>query len=556
MVESTDNNPKKINIWLPLLLSFAMVGGMFIGLKMQKTPLVQTDVNGQMPVINISEPGKVEELIRYVEARYVDEVDRDKLVEKAIRRILEELDPHSNYISASQLQDVNEQLEGNFEGVGIEFLMLDDTILVVTPISGGPSEQAGVLAGDKIVSIEDSIVAGKEMQTRDVVNRLRGERGTEVRIGVLRGQEKSLRQFTVVRDEIPLNSIDVAYMLDDKTGYIKINRFSATTYKEFMEVLEDLVDKKNMEDLVIDVRQNPGGYLQEATNILSQLFKDRKQLLVYTEGRTVNRNDYESTGRPFFDIGNLAVLIDEGSASASEILAGAVQDWDRGVIVGRRSFGKGLVQEQYNLKDGSALRLTVARYYTPSGRSIQKDYNDLDAYDNDVVNRFESGEFYHKDSIQVKDSTRFYTQKDGRVVYGGGGIMPDVFIPFDTLQLNDYFLRLRPHVPQFVFRYLENKMAVTEYNDVKDFDRKFSVSDEMLTAFLKYAGDKGVEKEEELMADSKDLIEKLIKARVARQYFGENGHYYIWNNDDPVLKEAIKLLKFPNPLSAFKEGAN
>ncbi|MEM8908004.1 MAG: S41 family peptidase [Bacteroidota bacterium] len=554
MVESTENNPKKINIWLPLLLSLTMVGGMFIGLKMQKAPLVQTDLSGQMPVINIAEPGKVEELIRYVEARYVDEVDREALIEKAIKKVLDELDPHSNYISASQLQDVNEQLEGNFEGIGIEFLMLDDTIMVVTPISGGPSEQAGILAGDKIIEIEDTIVAGVDLEVRDVINRLRGKQGTEVRVGIARSDEKELREFTITRDEIPINSVDVAYMLDRKTGYIKINRFSATTYKEFMEDLEDLVENEKMEDLVIDVRQNPGGYLQEATNILSQFFKDRNKLLVYTEGRSVNRNDYESTGRPFFDIGNIAVLIDEGSASASEILAGAIQDWDRGVIVGRRSFGKGLVQEQYNLKDGSALRLTVARYYTPSGRSIQKDYNDIEAYDNDVAERFESGELYSLDSIDVTDSTRYYTQKDGRVVYGGGGITPDIFVPLDTLQLNDYFLRLRPHVPQFVFRYLEKQTGIPEYDDISDFDRQFEVSDELLTAFLKYGAEKGVKKNAAALAKSKDLIELMIKARVARKYFGEKGHYYVWNNEDPVVKEAMKLLKFPNPLSAYKSN--
>ncbi|MEM9823911.1 MAG: S41 family peptidase, partial [Bacteroidota bacterium] len=326
----------------------------------------------------------------------------------------------------------------------------------------------------------------------------------------------------------------------------------ATTYKEFMGALEEMVDKEGLKDLVIDVRQNPGGYLQEATNILSQFFKDRKKLLVYTEGRTVNRNDYESTGRPFYDIGNIAVLIDEGSASASEILAGAVQDWDRGVIVGRRSFGKGLVQEQYNLKDGSALRLTVARYYTPSGRSIQKDYENADEYDNDVVNRFESGELYARDSIEVKDSTRFYTQKEGRVVFGGGGIMPDIFIPLDTMQLNEYFLRLRPHVPQFVFRYLENEISVKEYNSLADFDRKFTVDDQMLTAFLNYAEEKGVKKSKVSLAQTQELIERLLKARVARKYFGEKGHFYIWNSNDPVVRAAVKRLKAPNPLSAFK----
>ena len=550
MVHTSEETPKKLKIWLPLLFSIVLIGGMTIGMKLKNAPLIQTPTIQEIPISGIGETGKVEELIRYIEAKYVDDVNRDELIDKAIKKILDELDPHSNYIDAEQLKSVNQQLEGNFEGVGIEFLMLDDTILVVTPITGGPSEKAGILAGDKIVSIEDTIVAGTDKPVTDIVNRLRGEQGTDVNVGIKRGHEASLRNFTITRDEIPINSVDVSYMLDEKTGYIKINRFSATTYKEFMEAMENMIENEGMEDLVIDVRQNPGGYLLEATNILSQLFEDRKKLLVYTEGRTVNRSDYESTGRPFFKVGKLSVLIDEGSASASEILAGAIQDWDRGVIVGRRSFGKGLVQEQYNLQDGSALRLTVARYFTPSGRSIQKSYDDKAAYDKDVANRYQSGELYNADSIQILDSTQYYTLKENRLVFGGGGVTPDIFVPIDTTFASDYYLKLRPHVPQFVYRYLDKNGRA--YNDYKleDFRNKFTVSDQMIEEFLDYAENKDVKKEEITTKKEKDALRLLLKARVARQYFGEKGHYFIINEDDPVVKKAMDALKYKNPLSA------
>jgi len=554
MVEHKENQPKKINIWLPLLLALVMVGGMLIGNGMQKAPVIKISSNDNLEAGTVTESGRVEELIRYIDSRYVDDVDRDKLIEKAISNVLGDLDPHSNYISAKELKAVNEQLEGNFEGVGIEFLIVEDTIVVVAPIVGGPSEKAGIMAGDKIVEIGDSLVAGQAFANSDVVKQLKGEKGTSVKVGVLRGRAKELLSFDITRDQIPLNSLEVAYMLDEKTGYIKINRFSSTTYKEFMSSIEELVDNEQMEDLVLDLRQNPGGYLLQATKMLSQLVEDVDKLIVYTEGRTTKRSEYKTTGKTFYKIGKVAILIDEGSASASEIVAGAIQDWDRGIIVGRRSFGKGLVQEQYDLKDGSALRLTTARYYTPSGRCIQKSYDDLTAYDDDVVKRFNSGELLSEDSSMVRtnsDTTAFYTE-DGRVVYGGGGISPDFFVPIDTSTFDDYYIQLKALSSQFVYRYASDHPSEFKYENLDTFKSKYRVNDGVLEAFKKYATKKEIEYDAKRFAESKSRISQLLKARFARQLFREKGYYSVWNEIDPVVVKAMDLLEEDNPLSAQK----
>lgn len=555
MINTPDSNPspaspRTLKVWIPLLMSLMVVGGMVIGMKMQKIPLIQTKSSySSSQNASIHEGSKIEELLRYIENRYVDEVDRDKLVDKAIRTILDDLDPHSSYIDAEHLKQVNEQLQGNFEGVGIEFLMVDDTILVVSPISGGPSDKVGIQANDKIITIEDSIVAGVDITFPEIVTKLRGERGTTVEVGIQRKGENELLYFDVERDEIPINSVDIAYMLDEKTGYIKVNRFSATTHIEFMDSLEYMVEKEGLKDLVIDLRQNPGGYLQEATKMLSQLFDEKQQLLVYTEGRTVNRSDYETTGRAFFEIGNIALLIDEGSASASEIMAGAVQDWDRGVVVGRRSFGKGLVQEQYTLSDGSALRLTVARYFTPTGRSIQKSYEPGNDYDGDIANRVISGELFSQDSIEVLDTLKFYTKKDKRVVYGGGGITPDIFVPVDSLELNRNFLELREHIPQFVYRQLENQTDRFKDYSIGNWMKSYRVTDQMIKDLADYAKDKGVKITEEELKKITPLIRTHLKARVARHYYGEEGSFKVLNQADDIVKSAVKALKEKEPVA-------
>ncbi|MFN7115620.1 MAG: S41 family peptidase [Saprospiraceae bacterium] len=548
MNQQPRGNVNRLNIWLPLLFALVLVAGMLIGMRLQsETPTVVIDAQGN----NTPEGGKLEEILRYIDAKYVDNVSRDKLVDDAIHDILKQLDPHSNYIPSEHLQEVNEQLEGNFDGIGVEFLILEDTVVVVAPLAGGPAEEAGILASDKIIYVEDSLIAGVGTTSTGIMDLLRGERGSKVKISVLRGNEPKLRQFTLTRDEIPMHSIDVAYMLDNKTGYIKINRFSATTYEEFMKSLEKLVEKQGMKDLVIDLRQNPGGYLQQATNILSQLFKDKGKLLVYTEGRSVHRSDYESTGRTFYNIKNIAVLIDEGSASASEIMAGALQDHDRAYIIGRRSFGKGLVQEQYDLRDGSALRLTVARYFTPSGRSIQKSYTNKDEYDNDVWDRLESGELSSEERMNVADTTKYYTSS-GRVVYGGGGIMPDVFVPIDTVVLNEYYAELRQHVPQFAYRYTTNNRSKFEYSSLEQFKRNFSVTDQMLNAFMDYAASQKVQKDPKQLAAIKPELKLYMKARFARQLFDDESFYKIWNEQDPVVRKALQTIYKSNPISEYQ----
>jgi len=529
-----------------------LVGGMLIGTKMQSNPPTVAAIDGpkseqDLPPSSIGQ-GKLEELIRYIESRYVDAVNKDELVKEAIDNILYQLDPHSTYISAEQLKEVNEQLEGSFDGIGIEFVVVDDTVTVVAALSGGPAEGAGILSGDKIVQIEDSLTIGKNIDYEGVLGKLKGEKGTKIALGILRGDENKIRKFTLTRDKISVHSVEVSYMLDDLTGYIKINRFSANTYEEFMKSLEKMVDEKGMKHLVIDLRQNPGGYMQEATSILSQLFKDKEKLLVYTEGKNVPRNDIKSTGRTFYDVNNIAVLTDEGSASASEILAGAIQDWDRGVIIGRRTFGKGLVQEQYRLRDGSAIRLTVARYYTPSGRCIQKPYEGREDYDEDVSERIESGELYDGHEILHEDTTKYYTDA-GRVVFGGGGIEPDVFIPLDSILLNAYLIRLNQHVASFAFRYLESHRAELIKLSMEDFGKNFLVTDAIANDFLDFAVARGEKRNERQWGKVKNDMKLSLKAGIARHLWSDLGYHYVLNEDDPYIRKAKQVVRLENPLS-------
>ena len=523
--------------WLPLLVAAALVAGVLIGMQLAAGETA-VDETGELPPANGQ--GKLEELIRYVEAKYVDEVDREALVQKTIDHLLGQLDPHSNYISREDLLEVNEQLDGSFVGIGIEYMIVDDTIVVVAPLADGPSANQGILAGDQIVTINDTLVAGVDISSPEIVGLLRGEKGTQVDIGVLRRGLAEAQDYTITRDEIPNRSVDVAYMLDDETGYVKLNRFSATTYDEFMNALKVMIEEEGMEDLVIDLRHNPGGYLQEATKILSQLFPEKGRTLVYTEGRAVGRHDYDTNGKPLFDIDEVAVLIDEGSASASEIVAGAVQDYDRGVIIGRRSFGKGLVQEQYRLKDGSALRLTVARYYTPSNRSIQRPYDDAAGYREDAGERLSSGELVSADSIRVLDSTEYYTAGN-RVVYGGGGITPDVFVPLDTAQLDPLFLALRRRLPEYAYRYAAAE--ADRYAELSlDAFAATRLPDAAYTDFLDFARTDGVRWTEAELRPLRADLQRYLKARIARQFYGEEGFYTIFNQQDEAVLRALEKL--------------
>ena len=546
---------RKVAVWLPLLLATVLALGMFVGLRFQAaSPTVMSGSDLANLHRGLAGQGKVEELLRYIDAKYVEDADEKAMIEKAIDAVLGELDPHSNYISAEDLIAINEQLDGNFDGIGVEFMILDDTIVVVTPLAGGPSEAVGIRAGDKIVAIEDSIVAGKNMDTRDIFTLLRGEKGTEVKVGVLRFGEDKLLDFTITRDKIPVHSVDVAMMLDEKTGFIKVNRFSATTYDEFVQSLEKLVEEHEMQDLVVDLRHNPGGYLTQATNMLSQLFPEKGKLLVYTEGRTVKRTEYTTNGRPFYNIGEVVILIDESSASASEIMAGALQDHDRGVLVGRRSFGKGLVQEQYPLRDGSALRLTVARYYTPSGRCIQKEYEEGNesAYDRDVEDRYLNGELSEEDKIEIADSTRFFTD-NGHVVYGGGGITPDIFVPLDTFLLREDYLRWRQYAAGFIFRYSEQNPELTDRYDLDAFVSNYEIPDHVYADYLAYAQEQGEDTDQPTNTRVVRELKRFLKARLGRQLFTEEGFFAVWNKEDDMVQEAMRVLRADNPLAEARK---
>lgn len=535
--------PSGFQVRLPLILAATLAAGMFIG---QRLPRFDSNIS----FLNGSQAGPVagtlDEILRYVEARYVDTVRADQLKNGAILHLLEQLDPHSVYITPEELEAVEDDMSGGFEGVGIEFLMVDDTIQVVTPLSGGPSESAGILPGDKIVTINDTVVAGVKIENGKIYKKLRGPKGSTVRLGVLRGKELALRSFNIVRDVIPVKSVDIAYLLDDRTGYVKINRFSARTYQEFAEALTPLVEK-GMQNLVIDLRGNPGGYLEEATDLLSQFFPDGK-LLVYTEGRTERRRDYKSNGRAQFNIANVAVLIDEGSASASEIVAGAVQDWDRGWVIGRRSFGKGLVQEQYPLSDGGALRLTVARYYTPSGRSIQRDYKHDNDYDHEAERRLENGELSDASRIKQADSTKYYTGM-GRVVFGGGGITPDVFIPIDTSFATDYFFHVRQHIAQFVARWMESHDRSAFPADLASFVRNYRVPDAMFDELTAYVEKQGTARNEAELKQSRAQLQLQLKARIAKVLFQDEGLFSVLNDDDPAVEKALQVLRSGEPVA-------
>lgn len=493
----------------------------------------------------------LDEVLRLIEVKYVDTIDVNNLVGGAIEDMLNELDPHSFYISSNDLQAVNESLDGNFEGIGIEFYIVRDTIIVVTPISGGPSEALGIMSGDKIIKVEDSLVAGVGIADQEVIDLLRGPGGSEVTISIARYGQEELLDFTIVRDKIPLFSVDVGYMIDDTVGYIKVNRFSNTTYREFMEQLRELNDL-GMRRLILDLRQNPGGYLSGATMIADE-FIGGKDLLVYTMGKAYDRVDYEAKEPGEFERGALAVIIDEGSASASEILAGAVQDWDRGLIVGRRSFGKGLVQEQYPLSDGSAVRLTIARYYTPTGRCIQKPYDEgEDAYNMELDNRYTSGELMSLDSVHVSDSLVYYTPK-GRSVYGGGGIMPDVFIPLDTTYDYTYMAKVRMYIPQFSYAYYaDHHLDMNAYKESDYFKNNFVISDELFAQFVSYAESEGLEMDTARFNPLSDRIRTTIKAYFARQIWKEDGFYPVMNSLDPTVLRTYEEVKQFNGFERVK----
>lgn len=477
---------------------------------------------------------------------YVDNVDEEKIVENAVRGILENLDPHSSYSTKEETTSSQETMQGSFSGIGIQFNMQKDTLYVVQTIAGGPSEKVGILPGDRFIAVDDSIIAGRKLKNTDIMKRLRGSKGTKVNIKVKRGSNAELLEFRITRDDIPLNSIDAVYMADGKTGYIRLSRFAATSYKEFKDAITKL-KKQGMQQLILDLTDNGGGYMQIAAQIANEML-NRGNLIVYTQGRKSPRQNLNADGSGTFRTQKVVVMINQFSASASEILSGAVQDWDRGVVVGRRSFGKGLVQREFLLPDSSSFRLTIARYYTPSGRNIQKPYikGDREDYDKDIIDRYNHGELQSADSIHFADSLKHTTLRLHRTVYGGGGIMPDVFVPLDTTQYTDYHRRLvaKGIIPQFALRYVDKNRAdlKAQYPDAQKFIKEFTVTDEMLNNLVDAGKAEKVDFDKSQFAKSKEMLRTFVKAAIANDLFSTGAYFQIVNEQNDIYKEALSII--------------
>ncbi|MDD6209012.1 MAG: S41 family peptidase [Bacteroidales bacterium] len=493
-----------------------------------------------------------------VSSLYVDSVNDGKLVEDAITGMLEKLDPHSNYLTVEEVKEMNEPLQGNFDGIGVQFNMLTDTLYVVQVIPGGPSEKVGIRAGDRIVMVNDSVIAGVKMKNTDIMKRLRGPKGTTVRVKVLRQNIPELIEFKIVRDKIPINSLDAAYMAGKEIGYIKLNRFGATTHKEFLDALTDL-KKKGMKKLILDLQGNGGGYLNAAIDLADE-FLGNKELIVYTEGRKSPREEAVASAKGAFEKGALVVLIDEYSASASEIVSGAIQDWDRGVLVGRRSFGKGLVQRPIPLPDGSMLRLTTARYYTPTGRSIQKPYvkGDKESYEHEMIDRYKRGELMSADSISFADSLKFYTLVNKREVYGGGGIMPDLFVPIDTTKYTDYHRDLvaKGALMHATMNYIDKnrELLKKEYSSFEKFQQNFKIEQSLFDDLFALAREEKIEDNPEEFERSKGMISLQMKALIARDLFDMQSYYEVINQQNEDYQKALEILKTPALYQELIEG--
>ena len=510
---------------------------------------------------------KVNMVMYAIENLYVDTINNNKLAEDAIIGLLEKLDPHSSYSNPEEVKELNEPLQGNFDGIGVSFNMLTDTLYIVQVIPGGPSEKVGILAGDRIIFVGDTLIAGVQKKTNDIVKMLRGPKGTTVNIKVLRNKNPQLLDFRITRDKIPIYSLDAAYMIDKETGYIKLNRFAATSHDEFKEAMEKL-HNQGMKNLIFDLQGNGGGYMNAAIDIANDFLK-QGSLIVYTEGVHQPRKEAKANSRGNFINGRLIVLVDESSASASEIVSGAVQDWDRGLIVGRRTFGKGLVQQPIPLPDGSMVRLTTARYYTPTGRSIQKHYEngDLESYNMDLIERYNHGEMISSDSIHFPDSLKYNTLINKRVVYGGGGIMPDYFVPLDTTKLTKIHREIIGSgiINRYTMKYVEeNRDKIKkDYQSFQDFKNKFGITEAMLSNLLAMYKEnlKENKPDQELTQDdlaqfetSKSIIRMQIKAGIASDLYERGEYYEIFNEINDPLKKALEIISDPKMYEKLLEG--
>ena len=530
-------NEKKKNRYMPLIMALCVVFGIFIG-----TFYANHFTGNRLSIIN-SGSNKLNNLLHIIDAQYVDTVDVNDLVEKAVPQILSELDPHSVYIAAKDVQIANDDLRGSFSGVGIEFTIRQDTLHVQQVIGNGPAEKAGVIAGDKIVMVDDKPFTGKTLTNEVAIHTLKGPKDTKVKLGVMRYGEKKVRNIVVTRGEIPTKSVTAVYMLDDKTGYIRIKNFGENTYPELLIALAKL-SQEHLENLTIDLRGNTGGYLQSAVQIANE-FLPKNKLIVYTEGRKSPRQEFRSDGRGSYQHIPLVVLIDEGSASASEILAGAIQDNDRGTIIGRRSFGKGLVQQPISFNDQSMIRLTIARYYSPSGRCIQKPYvaGDNKDYEEDLLMRYQHGEFFSQDSIKHKGKE--YHTANGRPVYGGGGITPDIFVAEDTTDVTSYYKQasMSGLIIQYAFVYVdENRKKLGEYDTMEEL-ANYLKRQNMVDKFATYAEQNGLKRRNLMIQRSHKLLERFILSRIIYNMQNEQAWMEYLNSDDPAILETLKLFR-------------
>jgi carboxyl-terminal processing protease len=532
--------PKRHNAFLPIILSLVLVIGLWLGYflsnRLQNNSTLSQN-NGA------ATNDKINSLLDYIEYQYVDTINKKDLVEKTVTSMLQSLDPHSSYIAASEFETVNEPLEGNFDGIGVEFNIIKDTIRVITPIEGGPSEKTGIRAGDKIVKVEGEIVAGVKITNKEVFDKLRGKSGSIVNVSILRSGLQKPLIFNITRDAIPLYSIDASYMVNTTVGYIKISKFAATTYDEYLKAFNTLT-KQGMNKLILDLRGNPGGYLNAAVDISDEFLVNGLQI-VYTQGKASPKKVYKATDRGSFENKGLAILIDEGSASASEIVAGAIQDNDRGTIIGRRSFGKGLVQDQLQLPDGSAIRLTIARYYTPTGRCIQKPYSDdKSQYYSEEYDRYEHGELLNADSIKL-DKTKKYITPDGKIVYGGGGIMPDVFVPLDTAKNNVFVNKVfyTGAINTFAFEYADkHRSKLKSFGNAKNYISQFEISNAILEEFYSYCEKQNTKLGTVNKEKTNEALKPYLKAFIGRDVFDKDAYYPIINQSDKCILKATEVL--------------